>query len=106
MSNKNIALTLKQYVVKQMSFALNDEFIPGPDQIDLHPDFRRTINRLDADTASIILTFEIKKERDLPFSMKIEVEGIFSLNAWAEDKIKSLIMSNNTVAILFPYLRA
>lgn len=103
--SKNIALTLKQYLVRNMSFSINEDFVPGPEQIDLHPLFHKTLTPLDANTASIVLSCRIIKDISRPFYLNVEIEGIFSLDSWKEDKIKSAIMSNNTVAILFPYLR-
>ena len=40
----------------------------------------------------------------MPFSMEIDIEGLFHLENWGHPDLMTLIKSN-AVAILFPYLR-
>lgn len=101
----NSVLTLQSYVVKNMEFKLNESFRPQGEEIELHPEFRRIIHKIDENTASVDLIFRIKEASDAPFMMNICIEGVFSMPNWDKDESR-LLMISNTVAILFPYLRS
>ena len=99
-------LTLQNYIVKTMNFSINDEFNMEQEQeINIQPKFSRTVNKIDSNSAEVILGFEVEKDVNIPFSMKIDVCGYFHLNDW-ENPDNSVLMVENTIAILFPYLRA
>ena len=101
----NSVLTLENYVVKNMAFKLNASFQSQGDEIELHPEFKRIIHKIDADTAAIDLIFRITEASDAPFMMDICIEGVFSLPDWDKEESRDLMISNTT-AILFPYLRS
>lgn len=101
----NSVLTLQNYVVKNIVFKLNTSFQARGDEIELHPEFRRIIHKIDADTAAIDLIFKIDGASDVPFMMDICIEGVFSMPDWDKAESRDLMISN-TAAILFPYLRA
>ena len=101
----NSVLTLQSYVVKNMEFKLNESFRSQGEEIELHPEFRRIIHKIDENTASVDLIFRIKETSDAPFMMNICIEGVFSMPNWDKDESR-LLMISNTVAILFPYLRS
>lgn len=99
-------LTLKNYIVKTMSFSINENFRFNQNiTIDINPEFKRQIRKVDDDTAIVNLGFRINNENnELPFSIDIDIEGLFHLKNWEDPKQVPLITSN-TIAILFPYLR-
>lgn len=103
----NSCLTLKNYIVKTIRFSINEEFKPPKNApILIDPEYERQIRKVDDNNACVNLLFSIKNEKnDLPFSIEIDIEGLFQLDGWENPEINS-IMTTNTVAILFPYLRS
>lgn len=101
----NSVLSLQHYAVKEMMFKLNETFHTQSTQIDLYPEFRKTVTKLDENTAAVDLIFSIEPTADAPFAMNVCIEGIFSLENWDCDKLRPL-MEQNTAAILFPFLRS
>lgn len=99
-------LSLKNYVVKTMMFSLNESFnFNSTATISLSPEFTRNITKIDNDNVAVNLIFRIdNKKGDMPFSMEVNIEGMFYLENWEQPDLCPLIRSNS-VAILFPYLR-
>ena len=99
-------LSLKNYVVKTMMFSLNESFnFNSTATISLSPEFTRNITKIDNDNVAVNLIFRIdNKKGDMPFSMEVNIEGMFYLENWEQPDLFPLIRSN-LVAILFPYLR-
>lgn len=99
-------LSLQSYVVKTMMFSLNESFDFNSNEIiSLSPEFTRNITKIDDDKVAVNLIFRIdNKNGDMPFSMEINIEGIFQLENWEKPDLFPLIRTNS-VAILFPYLR-
>lgn len=100
-------LTLKNYIVKNINFSINENFQFNQNiTIKINPEFRREIKKIDNNNATVNLFFCIKNEKaDLPFSMEVNIEGQFHLENWEQPDLMSLIVSNS-IAILFPYLRS
>ena len=98
-------LRLQHYVVKNISFKINDSFKPSGKEIKIHPEFQRSIGKIDENTAAIDLMFRVKSSSAVPFSISICIEGVFELNGWDCDELRNLMVTNTT-AILFPYLRS
>lgn len=103
----NSCLTLKNYIVKTINFSINDDFQFNKNTtISINPEFKRQIKKLDDDTAVVNLGFCINNENnDMPFSMEIDIEGLFQLKDW-EQPHQFPIINTNAIAILFPYLRS
>lgn len=103
----NSFLSLRKYVVNKMLFSINENFqLNQNEPIELHPEFSRQIRKLDSDNALINLHFQIKNdEANLPFSIEVNIEGLFHLENWEKPGTISL-MTTNSIAILFPYLRS
>lgn len=99
-------LTLKNYIVKTMNFSINPNFKFGENKaININPEFKREIKKVDDNTATVNLAFRISdEEKDMPFYIKIDIEGLFHLENWEQPEYLPL-MTSNTIAILFPYLR-
>lgn len=103
----NSSLFLNNYIVNTMRFVYNNHFEFGNHtSIDINPKFRKTIRKIDENSASVQLEFFIdNNDLSLPFEIEVAIEGIFTLENWEMEEKKS-IMKYNTVAILFPYLRS
>ena len=100
-------LTLKKYIVKTMNFSINEDFQFNQNTtISINPEFNRQIRKIDNDTAAVNLGFSISNEKnDMPFSIEIDIEGLFHLENW-EHPDNLQIITSNAIAILFPYLRS
>lgn len=100
-------LTLKKYIVKTMNFSINEDFQFNQNTtISINPEFNRQIRKIDNDTAAVNLGFSISNENnDMPFSIEIDIEGLFHLENW-EHPDNLQIITSNAIAILFPYLRS
>ena len=103
----NSPLSLNKYIVKDIHFSINEKFTFNQDVArEIHPEFTRHIRKIDDNNALVNLIFCIDNENlVLPFSMKIDIEGLFHLENWERSELGS-IMVTNTTAILFPYLRS
>lgn len=98
-------LELRNYLVKKINFSLNEKFnFSIQKEVQIAPRFKRDILKIDEDNVAVDLSINIDKE-DVPFFIEIEIEGIFKLNQWEENDNR-VIIENNAVAILFPYLRS
>ncbi len=100
-------LSLERHIVKSMSFSINENFDFGKGTpITINPEFTRNIKKVDNDSVMVNLIFCIDNENaDMPFSMEVNIEGLFHLEDWEHPDRLPLIRSNS-VAILFPYLRS
>ena len=103
----NSCLILKNYIVKAIHFSINEEFKPPENApILIDPEYERRIRKIDDNSAFVNLIFTIKNgKNDLPFAIEVDIEGLFQLDNWEHPEINS-IMTTNTIAILFPYLRS
>lgn len=100
-------LSLERHIVKSMSFSINENVDFGKGTpITINPEFTRNIKKVDNDSVMVNLIFCIDNENaDMPFSMEVNIEGLFHLEDWEHPDRLPLIRSNS-VAILFPYLRS
>ena len=90
-----------------MNFSINEDFQFNQDEnINVNPEFKRQIRKVDDDTAVVNLKFCINNEKkDMPFSMEVDIEGLFHLENWEQPEQLPMI-TLNAIAILFPYLRS
>lgn len=100
-------LTLKNYVIKYINFSVNEDFnFDHEISICITPEFTREITKIDNDNVAVDLTVCVENvNNNMPFSLKTNIVGIFYLENWEHPEVSPLILSNS-VAILFPYLRA
>lgn len=95
------------YVVDEILFKINPEPNLGGEEICLKPNISKQVlqNHEDKSKYIVKLCFEInnKNTSNAPFELKITLVGRFTLKG--EVKNDTLIQEN-TVAILFPYLRS
>ena len=97
------------YIVKNVVFELNNELLSNnPVELDFKLDTDFYLNEL-RDQAMVevqCIIFEDYIEKGLPFYIKVDIVGNFSLNGdFTHDEVIDLCRLNAT-AILFPYLRA
>jgi len=99
------SLIFHDYVVNHVNFEKNKNF--ENQSIDIKFDIKRNVVYED-DMAYVTvntLIFENAVENNYPFTLDISVEGKFEVNS-ADEKQKEELTTKNTVAILFPYIRA
>lgn len=93
------------YRVIKAAFTATDVMPCEGDEIELNPDFVRSINKIGDDAYSLTLGVKIgtqESDDKLPFIIEVILEGEFTLKGeYNADKI----MKTSAVAILFPYLR-
>lgn len=104
----NSNLTLLEYRVNELEYKFNKDFdFRELQKVQMNNDFSRNIEKIDDNTVAVRLKVDVHSEDEKlsPFSIKAEIEGIFLLNEWEKPALLPLI-HNNTIAILFPFLRA
>lgn len=99
-------LNFKGYRVLDMSYTQNEQFKSSQEKLSFNPNFGVNLVTDDNDEAKVTLTFVL--ENELPFNIKVTLEGSFKYNA-SEDEANigvDELLKKNATAILFPYLRA
>ena len=97
-------LNFEGYRVTNMSYTQNDNFKKPQENLSFNPKFGVRLVTYDVNKAKVILTFA--SENELPFNVKVTLEGDFKYNA-SEDEINfgfEKLLRKNATAILFPYL--
>lgn len=107
MNNKaQSLLKFNNYVVESIEFRANFNF-SGEDK-DIKFDFDSSYEFED-DNFILKLNMVIfpgAEQNDYPFSMKVEMIGLFEVESSADDNTKINFAEKNAIAILFPYLRS
>lgn len=100
------SLVFRDYIVKKVLFEYHTE-CTNEEAIDIDLDMKVKFDIDDeAENMWVMLEAELFKHTDktkCPFSMEIEVAGLFSMAGNTEDLGR---YKSNAVAILFPYVRA
>ena len=105
--NNECIIELLKYQVEKIHFDINPTFdFQNNTSIEIAPSLSRDIAKIDDETAKVTLAFHINNNEKLitPFDVEIIISGTFKLNDWENENVD--IMKINTVAILFPFLRA
>lgn len=100
-------LSLLNYKVERIHFDLNNKFeVKENEQIPVTPNLARKIEKIDKNKCKVSLGFIVNQtpEEPAPFDIEIWVSGEFEVENWENENKK--IVEINTVAILFPFLRA
>ncbi|WP_035156491.1 MULTISPECIES: protein-export chaperone SecB [Lactobacillaceae] len=99
-------LNFKGYRVLDMSYTQNEQFKSSQEKLSFNPNFGVNLVTDDNDEAKVTLTFVL--ENELPFNIKVTLEGSFKYNASEDEANIGLdeLLKKNATAILFPYLRA
>ncbi len=100
-------LLLLRYQVDKVEFAFNETFdFAATESIELNQKFGREFKKIDDDHCKVTIGLFIDEieNQPTPFTLKVEISGIFELKDW-ENNMQNL-MKTNTIAILYPFLRA
>jgi len=104
----NSGLRFIDYNVNTIMFNTNKEFEDKPLNVKFNID--RFVEYLDDEDNTMLVTldiniFENAEKNNFPFSLSVNVTGIFELeNVHVDDRVS--FAEVNAVAILFPYIRA
>ena len=101
------AIVLLKYSVDKINFEINEQFdYYDKKEIKLNQNLERAITKIDENTLKVSLHFSIYSTQDNPnpFIMQTEISGVFKLENWERENKQMATV--NTVAILFPFLRA
>ena len=104
MENK-VEMRLLKFNFTELFFKLNDSFVWPKDPISLEPVIEKKITKIDENKVKISLFFAIKDSENKPFDSKVTLVGVFECQNWEKDEVGKLLVTMNTVNILFPYLR-
>lgn len=99
-------LRFKDYIVNNIEFRNNVSFVEKPVEIDF--DINSEVNFINESEFLLGIEVELFREAEknnYPFNFKVEIIGSFEIECDDEDK-KNILSEQNSVAILFPYVRA
>ena len=100
----NSDLLMHRYWIEKIDYKFNPSFNSiNKKEIDLSPKFSRNIKKIDESRAVVSIGFQVGGA-EVPFVFDLIISGLFELQNW-EDEEKKFLMTENTCAILFPYLR-
>ena len=107
---KASVLQFKDYTVEEILFK-NVPVSGDKHEFELHPHFKRELTEIGENQYDLKLAVEMisTKEHPMPFDLRISLIGHFALedeSGEVSEELKNSILKNNTVAILFPFLRA
>lgn len=106
MEDKTIDMRLLRYSVNKIHYEINEKYEATEDVgIEVLPQLNRRIEKIDENKVLVLLKCIINQD-NMPFRIEVEVSGAFGLENWECDGISRMIAGQNTVAILYPYLRA
>ena len=106
MSKINSTLKFKNYIVDTIEYKVNLDYNGEEREIDF--DIESSCNLTNNE---FILELDLKiytdaKKNNYPFSMRVKVVGLFEVTAEKDEIIKKEFSERNSIAILFPYVRA
>ena len=106
--NINSIMQFNGYDVLKISYEKNLNKSQFREEYDVHPQFFKEVTQKDEDSFSVILGFKIESTDDnpFPFTTEIIMEGKFQSIGSVEKDDKIKLMNENSLAILFPYLRS
>ena len=107
MNNDRSVLRFEKYLVKSISFEINENYEKEDKKLKLDFDFDA---KTDVKDNNLVVElgvniFENAKEKKYPFEMMIVLKGFFSIEG-KENSVNISVFEKNAIAILFPYLRA
>ena len=112
MDKAGCVLQFINYTANKIIFENNNTYVK--DKTDLKLKFKHITKEDDKESGTYYITLEVKiydKEeidlKDCPFQLEISLTGLFKLIKFdgVEKEIKDKLINENTIAILFPYLR-
>lgn len=104
------SITYNGYIIEKIDYKLNNQFVANKQPIHLDYDFDVHINLDNENSSAIIkiecIIFKEYKECNGPFYLDIIINGFFTYDSNEDEKAIHNLLSNNAVAIVFPYLRS
>lgn len=106
--NINSIMQFNGYDVLKIIYEKNLNKSQLREEYEVHPQFFKEVTQKDEDSFSVILGFKIESTDDnpFPFTTEIIMEGKFQFIGSVEKDDKIKLMNENSLAILFPYLRS
>ena len=106
MNKFNSALRFKNYIVENVEFNTNFECSGKQQEImfDLDSDYIIEENNFILHLEIII--FPEAEKNDYPFTMRVKIAGLFEVDSKVDEDTQKDLIEKNSIAILFPYLRA
>lgn len=106
----NSCLEFSGYEVNTIDFKLSETF-GGNKEVEMKPELQISVAEVGEDAYNVKLSFSLTstEENELPFDMHVTMTGHFRFCAdetAEEAEIREKIMRENTVAIMFPFLRS
>lgn len=98
------SLSLVDFFFDKCSYERKADPIPDNGRINYNFNFDRSITKLDDSNWRVSLQSNVATNNN-EVEMHIRVVGLFTVNT-DDKKLKNSLISKNTVAILFPYLRS
>lgn len=101
-------LTFEDYLIEELSYKRNFNFNPNIQKIDLNSDIEAEINIISENKADVSLNVIVGdlEKIDVPFQIKANIIGKFTFNEeHSNGSSFNDFLSENSIAILFPYLR-
>ncbi|BES66067.1 protein-export chaperone SecB [Gottschalkiaceae bacterium SANA] len=107
------SLKFQHYRVENIDFRINEHFTHSEDEsiplnMKLHREIGMADNNHSFTVALSISIFDDAETKNYPFSLNSTVRGFFELDGAIDEngKQRDAFIERNSVAILFPYLRA
>lgn len=104
----NSCLKFLGYEVKSISFELSDEYGKST-EFKILPEFRMSLSEPENEIYKVVLSVAIKntETNPQPFDLGVIMEGRFTIQMDSEDEVlKQTLLRDNTVAIMFPFVRS
>lgn len=102
----NSKLIFKNYVVEKVEFEANFEYSGEDRKIDFDFNSNYTFDDNNFVLNLETIVFPKAKINDYPFTMRVKLIGLFEVESETTEKDKIDFAEKNSIAILFPYIRA
>ncbi|WP_346920616.1 protein-export chaperone SecB [Clostridium sp. UBA7339] len=106
MSKINSSLRFKNYVVESINFNTNFKFDGEQKEIEFDLDSDYSIEENDFMLSLEVVIFPEAEKNNYPFTMEVKIIGLFEIDSQIDEKTRENFIEKNSIAILFPYLRA
>lgn len=100
-------IKFKNYYVDSVKYRTNYDFETSTDGVTIDFDVKREIAEVDENIFAVSLLvniFDEPEKNNFPFTMDLKVTGIFEFKDYNDEYYE--ILEQNTIAILFPYVRS
>ncbi len=108
-SNKNPVMKIVSVYTEGFSFSKSKEFKfekNGKPDWPLEPKVTQSFEKLSDDIGKVTISVSIPGGDKFPFSLEATEAGIFELPGFEKSDKSLFLMRNNTLAIVYPYLRS